>query len=74
VRIWDYNTSKELHTLQGHQLNISDLDWFGSEQLLSGGYDQTCKIWDIEAGKLLENFNTDGFVQCVAFNPQGYIY
>jgi COMPASS component SWD3 len=40
-----------------------------SNHSLSGGYDQTCKTWDIEQGKLLESFDSEGFVQCVKFAP-----
>jgi COMPASS component SWD3 len=70
IRIWDWSGQKEQLVLNGHELNISDLSWSQSSSLLlSGAYDQTCKIWDIEQGKLLESYDTDGFVQCVAFNP-----
>ncbi|KAJ8327186.1 hypothetical protein BDV3_000310 [Batrachochytrium dendrobatidis] len=68
VRIWD---QKEVHTLRGHTLNVSDLSWSSdSTELLSGAYDQTCKIWDTELGRLVESFDSEGFVQCVMFSPQ----
>ncbi|KAJ3005840.1 UNVERIFIED_CONTAM: hypothetical protein HDU68_004383, partial [Siphonaria sp. JEL0065] len=74
VRIWEgpstATTQKEISILKRHTLNISDLCWSeDSSLLLSGGYDQTCKTWDIENGKFLESFDCDGFVQCVMFNP-----
>ncbi|KAI9343244.1 WD40-repeat-containing domain protein [Obelidium mucronatum] len=74
VRIWEgpstATTQKELSILKRHTLNISDLCWSeDSSLLLSGGYDQTCKTWDVENGKFLESFDCDGFVQCVMFNP-----
>ncbi|KND05183.1 uncharacterized protein SPPG_00847 [Spizellomyces punctatus DAOM BR117] len=72
VRIWDaVATQKEIHCLKNHSLNISDLSWSrDSTELLSGGYDQTCKVWDVESGKLEASYATEGFVQCVMFNPQ----
>ncbi|KAI9209632.1 WD40-repeat-containing domain protein [Polychytrium aggregatum] len=72
VRVWDaMATQKEMHCFKKHTLNISDLCWStDSTELLSGGYDQTCNIWDLENGKLADSFETDGFVQCVMFNPQ----
>ena len=70
--------------MQGHGLNISEVSWSkGSDELLSGGYDQTCRgipillkkvisnliVWDVEHAKQLESFESDGFVQCVQFCP-----
>lgn len=49
---------------------MSDVSWSkGSDQVVSCGYDQTCKIWDTEQGKMLESFDVEGFVQCVKFSP-----
>ncbi|KAL1918341.1 uncharacterized protein VTP21DRAFT_3001 [Calcarisporiella thermophila] len=72
VRVWDAMvTQKELVCLKGHNLNISDLSWSNdSTLLLSGAYDQTCKMWNIETEKLVYNFHSEGFVQCVMFDPQ----
>ncbi|KAG0200214.1 hypothetical protein BGX28_006664 [Mortierella sp. GBA30] len=72
VRIWDGTTNQnELYVLKGHGLNISDLAWgHDSSLLLSAAYDKTCKLWDVEAGKQLDSFEGDGFVQCVRFHPQ----
>jgi len=51
---------------------VSDVHWSSdSTSLLSGAYDQTCKIWDSETGRSTFTFETDGFVQCVMFDPQG---
>ncbi|KAJ3223005.1 hypothetical protein HK099_001620 [Clydaea vesicula] len=70
VRVWDTISQKELISLKKHNLNVSDLDWsIDSKSILSGGYDQTCKTWSIDPGKLVENYDTDGFVQCVQFDP-----
>lgn len=71
VRIWDSASLKEIHCLHGHSLNVSDVDWSAtSDELLSGGYDQTCRVWDVE-GRAIESVDSDGFVQCVQFNPTG---
>lgn len=62
----------QLYVLKGHGLNISDLAWgHDSTLLLSGAYDKTCKLWDVESGKQLDSFEGEGFVQCVRFHPQG---
>jgi COMPASS component SWD3 len=58
--------------LKKHTLNVSDLCWSSdSAELLSGAYDQTCKTWDVEGGRMIESYDVEGFVQCVMFNPSG---
>lgn len=71
VRVWDMQGSpKELHCLKKHSLNVSDLWWSkDSSLLLSGAYDQTCKVWSTETGKMIESIESEGFVQCVSFDP-----
>ncbi|KAJ3109638.1 hypothetical protein HDU97_003065 [Phlyctochytrium planicorne] len=71
VRIWDaISTNKELFNFKKHNLNISDLCWSNnSTELLSGGYDQNCVLWDVEMGKYIESYEAEGFVQCVMMNP-----
>ncbi|KAF9425460.1 hypothetical protein BGZ94_007514 [Podila epigama] len=55
---------KTLLVLKGHGLNISDLAWgYDSSLLLSAAYDKTCKLWDVQSGKLLDSFEGEGFVQ-----------
>ena len=64
-----------MHVLKQHALNVSDLSWSqDSSVLVSGAYDQTCKTWDVEGGKMIESYQNLGFVQCVMFNPQGIYY
>ena len=31
----------------------------------------TCKLWDVATGKLVQDVEAEGFVQCVMFNPEG---
>ncbi|CAG8680701.1 26094_t:CDS:10, partial [Dentiscutata erythropus] len=72
VRIWDaISLQKEQACLKGHTLNVSDVCWSNdSSAVLSGAYDQTCKFWDIETSKYTHTYESEGFVQCVMFNPQ----
>ncbi|KAI9325055.1 WD40-repeat-containing domain protein [Zopfochytrium polystomum] len=83
VRIWETNgvgstvggvgTAGSLREVQGlrkHAVTISDVKWSSdSAELLSGGYDQTCKIWDVESGKMVDSYECEGFVQAVSFSP-----
>ncbi|SAM09249.1 hypothetical protein [Absidia glauca] len=70
IRLWEFKESqKEVICLKAHTLNVSDLAWTtDSATLLSGSYDETCKTWDIQTGKLVCNTETEGFVQCVAWD------
>ncbi|ORZ23986.1 WD40-repeat-containing domain protein [Absidia repens] len=70
VRLWEVKESqKEVLCLKAHTLNVSDLAWTpDSTSLLSGSYDETCKTWDTQTGKLLNNTETEGFVQCVSWD------
>ncbi|KAI8339023.1 WD40-repeat-containing domain protein [Chlamydoabsidia padenii] len=70
VRLWEFKESqKEVMCLKAHTLNVSDLAWTtDSNTLLSGSYDETCKTWDLQTGKLVSNYETEGFVQCVAWD------
>ncbi|RIB05690.1 WD40-repeat-containing domain protein [Gigaspora rosea] len=72
VRIWDaVSLQKEQACLKGHTLNVSDVCWSNdSRSVLSGAYDQTCKFWDVETSKYTHTYESEGFVQCVMFNPQ----
>ncbi|RHZ45409.1 hypothetical protein Glove_680g43 [Diversispora epigaea] len=72
VRIWDaISLQKEQACLKGHTLNVSDVCWSNdSTAVLSGAYDKTCKLWDIETNRYTHSFESEGFVQCVMFNPQ----
>lgn len=36
--------------------------------LLSGAYDETCKTWDVESGKLSSSYDAEGLVQCVGWD------
>lgn len=40
--------------------------------LLSGAYDETCKTWDVESGKLSSSYDTEGLVQCVGWDFVGW--
>lgn len=58
--------------LKGHALNVSDVAWTSeSNMLVSGSYDETCKTWDVETGKLKGSYEMDGLVQCVGWDFVG---
>ena len=62
----------QLKQMIKHTMNVTDICWSNdSSKLLSGSFDQTCKLWDIESGKMINSFDYHGFVQCVKYNPKG---
>jgi len=53
-----------------HELNVADVCWSSkSDELLSGSYDKSVKLWDVTTGKAIISCAVSGFVQCVEFNP-----
>jgi COMPASS component SWD3 len=75
VRVYDLTSQQEILCFAEHQLNVSDLAWTSdSSELLSGAYDHTVKLWDIQKGKNVETYSTTGFVQTVQYNPAGLYY
>lgn len=53
-------------------MNVSDVAWTSeSNMVVSGSYDETCKTWDVESGKLTGSYDMEGFVQCVGWDFMG---
>jgi WD40 repeat protein/serine/threonine protein kinase len=73
VRVWDAQTGKELHCLQGHASLIGGIAFSpDAKWLASASLDQTVKLWDVATGALLRTFKGHSFmVLSVAFTPDG---
>ncbi|EPZ30977.1 WD40 repeat-like protein [Rozella allomycis CSF55] len=64
----------KMGVLNGHTLNVSDIEWGQSpNELLSGGYDCSCKIWNIEYKNVINDFHTEGLNQCVSFHSENLV-
>lgn len=62
----------QIACLTGHTLNVSDVAWSrDSGSLLSGSYDATVRLWNVEAAKCECTGEVEGFVQTVALAPFG---
>lgn len=71
VRIWDTINLKELFVFKRHLLSVSEVCWSRDcKDLLSAGFDQSCKLWDIDSGKLVASFECEGFLQSVQFSDK----
>ncbi len=77
ILVWDSLTmSKALEPLSGHTGTITSLAVSkDSKFALSGSFDQTMRLWDLETGKLVKTFSRPapglGPVLGVAFSPDG---
>ncbi len=73
VKIWEFETGRELRALVGHTGTIKALarSTDGSK-LASGGNDKTIKIWEVESGKEIKSFAVqDGSVEAIALSFDG---
>ncbi len=52
IRLWDITTDIPLRTLDGHVEGVLSLAFHPKGRLLisGGGYDKTCRIWDMQQG------------------------
>jgi WD40 repeat protein len=52
IRLWDTNTGKELHHLQGHKSGVKDLVFTADgSALISVSFDRTVRFWSATTGK-----------------------
>ena len=52
--MWDQRTGECVHTFNGHTGSVMTLQ-HDSNKIVSGGYDKTCRIWDMRSQKLLHS-------------------
>jgi WD40 repeat protein len=73
-RIWDAATGKPLVIgARAHDGNVVGIAFSpDGKHLLTSGNDLTCKLWEVETGKLLRTYTGAGdHVEAVAFSPDG---
>ena len=57
IRLFDTATSSMLGLLEGHSKGIISLNWTDNGYLLSGSWDGTAKVWDVENRKCIKTLS-----------------
>jgi len=72
IRLWDANSGKEIHNLEGHG-NIIHALAFSPDgvTLASGSGDKSIRLWNIETGETTRTFETRSFVHELEYAPTG---
>ena len=74
ICLWDVKAGRAAipRRLLGHKDSVHALLFTPDGKLVSGGWDGTIRIWDVDAGKELRSFGTGkGRVRCLALAPGG---
>jgi WD40 repeat protein len=75
VRVWDLVSGSELSSLHGHQGRVTSVDIAADGRVVSGGVDQTARVWDPDVRQSTPHARTGGatpgLVQALAITPDG---
>jgi WD40 repeat protein/serine/threonine protein kinase len=48
VQVWDVETGRLLHDFSAHWDRVSQIEFAGERSLVTGSYDNTLRVWDLE--------------------------
>jgi serine/threonine protein kinase len=72
VRLWDLNDGKVVQRYEGHKFGAWHAIFLpGGRSILTGGLDETMRLWDTDSGRQLDMFLTKGQVAKVATTKDG---
>ena len=74
IKIWEADTGKLLHTLEGHLAGISTIAWMpDSKVIASGSDDKSIRLWHVDTGKMhpRQMIGHSSYVFSLAFSPKG---
>src|SRR5205814_1158157 len=72
--LFDLKTGREIQRFQGHLGSVKAVTFSpDGQRLLSGSDDKSMRLWDVESGKQVSQFQTPGMttVSGVAFSRDG---
>ncbi|ORX42747.1 WD40 repeat-like protein [Piromyces finnis] len=69
--IWDVFHSKKPSRIIPHQGAVKDIQWRNDNtHVLTASFDKTIKLFDVEAGKVIQTFTNDDMVNVLRFHPK----
>ncbi len=74
IKLWDLKTTANPRSLKGHEGIIHSIAFSpNGERLISGSWDKTIRLWDINAATELHQFKGKDSIYSVAFHPNGQL-
>lgn len=71
IQLHDVESGRLVRELQGHEGTVTSLDFAADGRLVSGSYDQTVRLWEVNEGVSRVVGRHPGRVHAVAFHPSG---
>jgi WD40 repeat protein/serine/threonine protein kinase len=71
LRLWEFDSGKELHKLEGHTDACYGIFSVDGKQVLSFGLDKTLRVWDVETGKQVSMMKSHTATCFGRFSPDG---
>ncbi|ORX86802.1 WD40 repeat-like protein [Anaeromyces robustus] len=69
--IWDVFNSKKPARIITHQGAVKDIQWRNDNtHVLTASFDKSIKLFDVEAGKVVQTFNNQDMVNVLRFHPK----
>jgi WD40 repeat protein len=76
VILWDVATGEALRRFEGHTNSVSNVVFIpdvssAAGTIISTGYDNTLRSWNLETGEEIREANVGGITDCLAITPDG---
>lgn len=66
VKIWSLPDGAVLHTLNGHSAEVTSIDYFKEDIIISSSLDKSIRIWDITSESCITSYSADEPVSALA--------